>query len=271
MSPRYHRAVLPDLLVGRRHDGEHSHGGQLVSVLHRRCTRRRELDDHALAMAGLERRDDRHRGAVNLRQSPTASAVSVAVRDPAVGGGLGDLSSGASDKAAVVFTMSSPCSLQGEQLTGAAAGGYVSIGTETSGEPTALGLLVRQSAAVVPQLSDGAILWGARRLRTAREQSDVDEARSALLEGYERGLPLYTLGLTWLIDGLSAFRRTHRVSPRSSRGGSFAGELTCGNRLLCCDWERADDRTHHAAGQGRRLPALVRWLRQDAAVLIDAC
>lgn len=143
---------------------------------------------------------------LNLRQSPTGSAVSVAVRDPAVGGGLGYLSSGALDKAAVVFTdVESMLYSKVSNPLSAAAGGYVLIGTETSGEPQHWDSWLGNLRQWFPQLSDGAILWGARRLRTARKQSDVDEARSALLEGYQRGLPVYTLGLTWLIDGLSAF------------------------------------------------------------------
>jgi hypothetical protein len=143
---------------------------------------------------------------LNLRQSPTGSAVSVAVRDPVVGGGLGYLSSGSLEKAAAVFTdVESMLYSKVRNPLGAAAGGYVLIGTETSGEPQRWDPWLGNLRQWFPQLSDCAILWGARRLRTAREQSHLDEARSALLEGYQRGLPVYTLGLTWLIDGLSAF------------------------------------------------------------------
>ena len=73
---------------------------------------------------------------LNLRQSPTGSAVSVAVRDPVLGGGLGYLSSGSLEKAAVVFTdVESMLYSKVSNPLGAAAGGYVLIGTETSGEP----------------------------------------------------------------------------------------------------------------------------------------
>jgi hypothetical protein len=143
---------------------------------------------------------------LNLRQSPTGSAVSVAVRDPVFGGGLGYVSSGSLEKAAAVFTdVESMLYSKVRNPLGAAAGGYVLIGTETSGEPQRWDPWLGNLREWFPQLSDCIILWGARRLHTAREQSHLDEARSALLEGYQRGLPVYTLGLTWLIDGLSAF------------------------------------------------------------------
>jgi hypothetical protein len=143
---------------------------------------------------------------LNLRQSPTGSAVSVAVRDPVVGGGLGYLAAGSLEKAAVMFTdVESMLYTKVSNPLGAAAGGYVLIGTETSGELQRWDSWLGNLRVWYPQLSDGAILWGARRLRTAREEGHLDEARSALLEGYQRGMPVYTLGLTWLIDGLSAF------------------------------------------------------------------
>ena len=143
---------------------------------------------------------------LNLRQSPTGSAVSVAVRDPAVGAGLGYLSSGSLEKAAVVLTdIESMLYSKVSNPLAAAAGGYVLIGTESSGKPQQWDKWLANLREWFPYLSDGAILWGARRLRTAKTQSQVDEARHALLEGYGRGLPVYTLGLTWLIDGLSVF------------------------------------------------------------------
>ena len=48
-------------------------------------------------------------------------------------------------------------------------------------------------------------MWGVRRLRTARTDEDVELARHALVEAYDRGIPFYTLGLSWLVDGLAEF------------------------------------------------------------------
>lgn len=143
---------------------------------------------------------------VNQRQSPTGSAVSVAVHDPAVGSGIGYLASGSLDKAAALLgDVESMLYGKVRNPLAAAAAGYVLIGTDHSGEPRRWDGWLVNLRDWFPGLSDGAVLWGARRLRTARTPGELDEAREALLEGYDRGLPVFTLGLSWLIDGLSAF------------------------------------------------------------------
>jgi hypothetical protein len=143
---------------------------------------------------------------LNLRQSPTGSAVSVAVLDPGLGGGLGYLAAGSLDKAAVLFgDVESMVHGKVQNPLAAAAGGYVLVGTETTGEIRKWDAWLGNLRAWFPEISDGAILWGARRLRTSRTEAGLAEARTALLEGYHRGLPVYTLGLAWLMDGLSVF------------------------------------------------------------------
>jgi hypothetical protein len=42
-------------------------------------------------------------------------------------------------------------------------------------------------------------------LRTAQTDEQLDTARDTLLRAFQRGLPIFTLGLSWLIDGLSEF------------------------------------------------------------------
>jgi hypothetical protein len=143
---------------------------------------------------------------LNLRQAPTGSPVSVAVRDPDLGGGLGYFASGFLDKAAVLFgNLESIVYGKVNNPLAAAAGGYVLVGTETSDRSMRWDPWLSNLRNWFPELSDGSILWGTRRLRTSRTEAEVDEARTALLEGYSRGLPVFTLGLTWMIDGLSAF------------------------------------------------------------------
>ncbi|HEU4514130.1 MAG TPA: hypothetical protein VFR87_13575 [Nocardioidaceae bacterium] len=143
---------------------------------------------------------------VNLRQGPTSSAVSVAVTDPAVGAGLAYMASGHLEKAAAVFRDVREMLLgKVSNPLAAAAAGYVLIGTETTSEPQYWDPWLRNLMAWFPTISDGAILCGARRLRSAHDDDEVVEGRRCLLEGYRRGLPVYTLGLSWLIDGLSMF------------------------------------------------------------------
>jgi hypothetical protein len=141
---------------------------------------------------------------VNLRQSPTGSAVSVAVRDPEVGAGLAYMSQGALDMAAKLFTdVESTLYSKVENPLAAAAGSYVLIGTDHSECETRWDPWLVRLAERFPWLSDGAILRSVRLLR--RRPRDVERARDGLIEAFDRGIPFYTLGLAWLIEGLSAF------------------------------------------------------------------
>jgi hypothetical protein len=54
-------------------------------------------------------------------------------------------------------------------------------------------------------MSDGALLWSVHALRYATNDEEVRAARDGLVEAYRRGVPFLTLGLSWLIDGLSNF------------------------------------------------------------------
>lgn len=54
-----------------------------------------------------------------------------------------------------------------------------------------------------PDVPDGAILKG--RLALGRGSGTPDEAKKAFLLAFRRGLPFYSLGLDWLLDGLRQF------------------------------------------------------------------
>lgn len=143
---------------------------------------------------------------VNGRQSPTGSAVAVTVRDPVLGAGLAYLASGALARAAAVFR-DVQAMLYGKVTNrlSAAAAGYVLVGTDLAEEPQEWDRWLDNLREWFPQLSDGSILWGVRRLRLARTDEDVEAARQSLVEGFDRGLPAFTLGLSWLIESLSEF------------------------------------------------------------------
>ncbi|WP_328924450.1 hypothetical protein OG429_07185 [Streptomyces sp. NBC_00190] len=141
---------------------------------------------------------------VNLRQSPTGSAVAVAVRDPAVGAGLAYMSQGALDMAARLFTdVEAMLYSKLQNPLAAAAGAYVLIGTDHSKGVTYWDPWLDRLADSFPRISDGAILRAVRLLR--RGSPDRARARDGLIEAFDRGIPFYTLGLAWLVDGLSAF------------------------------------------------------------------
>jgi hypothetical protein len=143
---------------------------------------------------------------VNLVQSPNGSPIGVTVHDPVVGAGLAYMATGALTKAARVFQ-----NVQGmlhDKLVNpfsAAAGAYILIGTDLDNKPRTWDGWLDNLRNWFPQYSDGSVLWASRRLRTARSQDEVRLARQGFIEACERGLPIFTLGLSWLVDGLSQF------------------------------------------------------------------
>ena len=143
---------------------------------------------------------------VNLAQSPNGSPIGVTVRDLVIGAGLAYMANGALAKAARVFRdvqamlqdkVSNPFS--------AAAGAYVLIGTELDNEPRAWDHWLENLRSWFPEYSDGSVLWASRRLRTAQSEDEIELAREGFIEACERGFPIFTLGLSWLVDGLSQF------------------------------------------------------------------
>lgn len=144
---------------------------------------------------------------VNLRQSPTGSAVSVAVRDADVGAGLAYMAQGALGTAAQLFTdVEAMLYSKLENPLAAAAGCYVLIGTDHSPGETRWDPWLERLADGFPWLGDGAILRAVRLLRRASgDRRDVRRGRDGLIEAFDRGIPFYTLGLAWLVDGLAAF------------------------------------------------------------------
>ncbi|MCX4825315.1 hypothetical protein OG883_36760 [Streptomyces sp. NBC_01142] len=143
---------------------------------------------------------------VNARQSPTGSAVAVTVRDPAVGAGLAYMARGALDTAAELFTdVESMLYSKNQNPLSAAAGGYVLVGSDLTDEPRQWDSWLEHLRDWFGWMSDGSVLCATRRLRRARTEADLRQARDGLIEAYDRGVPFYTLGLSRLVDGLSEF------------------------------------------------------------------
>jgi len=143
---------------------------------------------------------------VNGRQSPTGSPIAVTVRDHDIGAGLAYMSRGALDAAASLFTeVESALFVDLQNPLAAAAAGYVLTGTDLADEPTHWDPWLRTLRDLFGWMSDGAVLWAVRRLRRAATTADLELARDGLVEAYDRGVPVYTRGLSWLMDGLSEF------------------------------------------------------------------
>lgn len=143
---------------------------------------------------------------VNERQSPTGSAVSVTVRDSRVGPALGYMVRGAFDSAATLVK-DAESMLYGEMTNplAAVAGAYVLVGSELAERPRRWDPWLSRLRHEFDWMSDGSLLWAMRHLRRAHTEEERQAARDALVEAFDRGVPVFTLGLSRLIHGLSEF------------------------------------------------------------------
>jgi hypothetical protein len=113
---------------------------------------------------------------------------------------------------------------------GAAAGGYVLLaageGSGTDWHPWIDNLNDN-----FPSIPDGAILKASLRLRFPKNAASYVEARTALLEAFERGIPYYSAGVSWLLDGMTLLaddpdiekrmRLVHRIALRLDLSQAF--------------------------------------------------
>jgi hypothetical protein len=87
----------------------------------------------------------------------------------------------------------------------AAAGGYVLL---ASGDPEPGARWhdwIENLANMFPDLPDGAVLKATQYLRYPKDSNSYDLAKTALFEAFERGIPYYSAGVAWLLDGLTLF------------------------------------------------------------------
>lgn len=133
-------------------------------------------------------------------------AITVTIRDPLIGSALGYMTQGALPTAGRLFDQAREMLfMKQSNPLGAAGGGYVLLGTEGSGGPKEWHRWISNLMNRFDWLPDGAIQHGWLKLRHRASSDDLDEARDALFTAYHRGLPFYSVGLQWLIDGLTLF------------------------------------------------------------------
>ncbi|HTY31273.1 MAG TPA: hypothetical protein VMD50_07640 [Mycobacterium sp.] len=143
---------------------------------------------------------------VRKRTAAEDPAITVTIRDRLIGSALGYMTQGALPTAERLFDPARVMLF--EKLSnplGAAGGGYVLLGTERSSEKKEWHLWIHNLMKWFEWLPDGAIQHGWLKLRHRETSKDLDEARDALFTAYRRGLPFYSVGLQWLIDGLTLF------------------------------------------------------------------
>jgi hypothetical protein len=87
----------------------------------------------------------------------------------------------------------------------AAAGAYVMVALWDPGGRNYWHYWVANLMNWFPWLPDGAILYAWVLLKSDRSRETLSESRAALLEGFRRGLPYYSMGVRMLLDGLTLF------------------------------------------------------------------
>jgi hypothetical protein len=87
----------------------------------------------------------------------------------------------------------------------ATAGGYVLVATGDAAARPELQGWIENLVAGFPSLPDGPVLEATRRLRYLNDDKCYDIAKAALFEAFERGIPYYSAGVAWLLDGLTVF------------------------------------------------------------------
>jgi hypothetical protein len=131
---------------------------------------------------------------------------SIAVRDPQFGSALGFMTVGGLANAATLFGQAKEMLMyKADNPFAAAAGAYVLVSTRQGAEAQTWHQWVRNLMNWFPWLPDGAIQYGRLKLRDEASDSDLEEARQVLFEAFRRGLPFFSAGVRWLLNGITIF------------------------------------------------------------------
>jgi len=135
-------------------------------------------------------------------------AASMTVRDDQLGVLLGYLSSGSLGAAREIAEHAKDM-LYYKTMNplAAAAGAYALVATATDNSDHEWHQWVQNLTGGFPHIPDGPIQLAQLCLRLRRNQADIETARVNLKEAYRRGLPYFTLGIRWLLDGLEKISR----------------------------------------------------------------
>ena len=84
----------------------------------------------------------------------------------------------------------------------AAAGAYAMVGTAHEAKAKDWHEWVQNLMNYFEWIPDGAIQWGQLMMRMRRNSADISQAVQAFKLAYNRGLPFYSMGMRWLLEGL---------------------------------------------------------------------
>jgi hypothetical protein len=142
---------------------------------------------------------------VRLHPLEKAVHIGVAVLDSQFGTLAGMMTASTLPQAKIIVEQASSA-LFGEYRNrlAAAAGGYVLLATGGS-ENRYWHRWIENLYGKFPDLPDGAVLAASLRLLYPQDKSSYDEARAALFEAFDRGIPYFSAGVARLLDGLTLF------------------------------------------------------------------
>jgi len=173
---------------------------------------------------------------------PRDFRTSITVRDESFASAVGFMTVGGLANAATMFSRArAMLESKAENPFAAAAGAYVLVSTQQSSATQNWYDWVRNLMNFFPWMPDGAIQYGRLKQLDESSDQDLDEARAALFQAYRRGLPFFSAGVRWLLNGLTILasdgdgeaeemaRIVHRVSLRTCMAQPFT-VVRCGPR-----------------------------------------
>ncbi len=132
--------------------------------------------------------------------------ISIVVQEKIFGSLIGYLGAGRLPAADTIIRRATGLLFEkGENPLAAAAGAYVLLGNPVSERPDYWHDWVRNLMNRFPWLPDGAILYGRLLMEQSRDQNNLKQAHDCFLEGFRRGLPFFSKGVSYLLDGLNRF------------------------------------------------------------------
>jgi len=142
----------------------------------------------------------------SVLDNPQSPRTTLTVRDPSIGSALSYMTAGSLDRACLLFDSAREM-LFDKQMNplAAAAGAYVLVSTQQGADRQNWHAWVKNLMDWYPWLPDGAIQYGRMKIRDEDSDSDIDEARDVLFKAYARGLPYFSAGIRWLLNGLTIF------------------------------------------------------------------
>ena len=147
-------------------------------------------------------------------------AASFSIPDQDLCTALGYMSRGALQAAAKLVDQAEAVDMLFQKFTnplGAAGGAYILLGTDPVTRRRPWYDWVENLMNYFPWLPDGAIQYAWLQLRQSPSEENRDRARKALITAFRRGLPYYTMGLQWMIDGLTLLGEDDQEAQRMLR------------------------------------------------------